>query len=141
MNQISETWQDAFHGIIPKADYSMHLTQGEENGLLIRLESQEYKVTLVFGNVHGTNILDEGVQLNNPPGCRLVNEAELRANRFSSTLYLVEGGLYAAYVRACMTAECYDALHLRQYNLVTGNYVAEIITAWEPEIQISPIPA
>ena len=136
---INEFWHDSFHGQIPKENYEMQLIQGEQQGLVIHLYGSFHHVTLDFGNVQAINILDEGVQLHDPPGVTLVNQSELHRAGFPNTLYQVENGAYAAYVKACMGTNLYEAMYLRQYTLVTRNYVVEIICAAEPSITVTNI--
>ena len=136
---INEFWQDCFRGRIPKENYDMKLLQGEQQGLMIHLYGPHHSVTLDFGNVQAVNILDEGVQLHDPPGVTLVNQAELHRSGFPDTLYRVENGAYAAYLKACMGTDLYEAMNLRQYTLVTLNYVVEIICATEPTITVTNI--
>ena len=134
---LNEFWQDRFQGRIPKENYEMQLLQGEQQGLVIHLYGSLHHVTLDFGKVQAINILDEGVWLNDPPGVTFVNQAELHRAGFPNTLYQVENGAYAAYVKACMGTNLYEAMNLRQYTLVTRNYVVEIICAAEPSIAIT----
>ena len=136
---INEFWQDCFRGRIPKENYDMKLLQGEQQGLMIHLYGPHHSVTLDFGNVQAVNILDEGVQLHDPPGVTLVNQAELHRSGFPDTLYRVENGAYAAYLKACMGTDLYEAMNLRQYTLVTLNHVVEIICAAEPTITVTNI--
>ena len=133
----TEFWHDSFHGLIPKENYAMMLTQGEETGLTVRLEGRLYNVNLNFGIAHAINILDEGVLLRNPPGVIYPNEIELCQTGYPSTLYYVENGAYASMIKTCMTDELYEAFRLRQYNLVTANYVVEIICSREPDITVT----
>ena len=134
---LNEFWQDSFHGQIPRETYEMQLLQGEQQGLVIHLYGSAHHVTLDFGNVQAVNVLDEGVRLNELPSVTFVNQAELHRAGFPDTLYLVENGAYAAYVKACMSADLYEAMSLRQYTLVTLNYVVEIICAAEPDITVT----
>ena len=134
---VNEFWQDRFHGRIPKENYEMQLLQGEQQGLVIHLYGSVHHVTLDFGNVQAINILDEGVQLHDLPGVTFVNQAELHRAGFPNTLYQVENGAYAAYLKACMSPNLYEAMNLRQYALVTLNYVVEIICAAEPSITVT----
>ena len=136
---LNEFWQDRFHGRIPKQNYEMQLLQGEQQGLVIHLYSAFHHVTLDFGNVQAIHILDEGTLLNDPLGVSFTNQADLHRAGFSDTLYQVENGAYAAYLKACMGTDLYEAMNLRQYTLVTLNYVVEIICAAEPIITITNI--
>ena len=136
---INEFWQDCFRGQIPKENYEIQLLQGEPQGLVLKLYGSLHHVTLDFGNVQAINILDEGVQLNDPTGVTFVNQTELHRAGFPDTLYQVENGAYAAYLKACMSADLYEAMNLRQYNLVTHNHVVEIICAAEPIITVTNI--
>ena len=134
---LNEFWQDCFRDQIPRENYDMQLIQGEQQGLVIQLYGSFHHVTLDFGNVQAINILDEGVQLHDLPGVTFVNQAELHRAGFPNTLYQVENGAYAAYIKACMGTNLYEAMNLRQYTLVTLNYVVEIICAAEPSITVT----
>ena len=136
---LNEIWHDSFHGQIPKEAYEMQLLQSDQQGLLIHLYGPHHTVTLDFGIVQAVNILDEGVQLHDPPGVTFGNQAELHRAGFPDTLYQVENGAYAAYIKACMSTDLYEATNLRQYNLVTRNHVVEIISAAEPSITVMNI--
>ena len=136
---LNEIWHDSFHGQIPKEAYEMQLLQGEAQGLLIHLYGPHHTVTLDFGIIQAINILDEGVQLNDPTGVTFVNQTELHRAGFPDTLYQVENGAYAAYLKSCMGTDLYEATNLRQYNLVTRNHVVEIICAAEPIITVTNI--
>ena len=136
---LNEFWHDCFRGQIPRETYEMQLIQGEQQGLLIHLYGSAHHVTISFGNVQAVNILDEGVQLNDPPGVTFVNQSELHRAGFPDTLYQVEDGAYAAYIKACMSPNLYEVMNLRQYALVTLNYVVEIICAAEPSITVTQI--
>ena len=136
---LNEFWQDRFHGRIPKQNYEMQLLQGEQQGLVIHLYSAFHHVTLDFGNVQAIHILDEGTLLNDPLGVSFTNQADLHRAGFSDTLYQVENGAYAAYLKAYMGTDLYEAMNLRQYTLVTLNYVVEIICAAEPTITVTNI--
>ena len=133
MAQNTETWHDQFAGLIPKEDYSMHLEQGERQGLRILLDGKTHQITLDFGNVQGVNIVDEGVQLNGPI---ITNHKQLQEANFGSTIYLVENGTYEAYIKNHLSPELYNLFTLRQYCVVTCNYVVEIVTSFSPEINI-----
>ena len=133
----NEAWHSQFQGLIPKDKYEMQLIQGAEQGLVIHLYGQHHHVTQDFGIAQAVNILDEGVQLVPPPGVCFQNQKELHQSGFPDTLYLVENGAYAAYIQACMTRELYEAMKLRQFNLVTLNYVVEIICGGEPSITVN----
>ena len=117
----------------------MQLLHGEQQGLQIHLYGSVHHVTLNFGNTQAINLLDEGVQLNDPTGVTFVNRAKLHREGFPDTLYMVENGAYAGYIKACMSADLYEAMNLRQYNLVARNYVVEIICPAEPIITITQI--
>ena len=133
----NEIWHSPFLDLIPKDKYEMQLIQGEEQCLVIHLHGQHSHVTLDFGIAQAVNILDEGVQLAPSPGVCFQNQQELHRSGFPDTLYHVENGAYAAYIQVCMTRELYEAMKLRQFNLVTRNYVVEIICIGEPAITVN----
>ena len=130
---IQETWHEAFPGVIPPDSYTLHLQHGERQGLTILLEGDSHDVTLTFGNVQAVNILDEGIQLGGPG---ITNHAQLRKSNFAATLYLVENGSYAAYIKSLMSPDLFKAFNLRQYVVVTLNYVVEVITGFGPTFQV-----
>ena len=50
---------------------------------------------------------------------------------------LIENGVYTTLIQTRMTEEIYEAFRLRQYNLVTANYLVEIICSMEPVVTVS----
>lgn len=134
---LNEFWLDCFRDQIPKENYEMQLIQSEQQGLVIHQNGSHQSVALDFGNVQAVNILDEGVQLNEPPGVTFANQAEPHESSFSNTLYRTENGSYAAYIKACIGTDLYETMNLHQYTLVTLNYVVEIICGAEPTITVT----
>ena len=131
-----EYWHRDFASIIPHDAYFMQLHHSDQQGLVLTLSGKANTVTLDFGIIHAVNILDEGVQLNAPPGFPFENRDELHTAGFPDTIYRVENGAYAAYLKSMMTSELYESYGLRQYNIVTQNHVAEVICSEEPIIHI-----
>lgn len=127
-------WLDKFQGIIPKQTYTAHLSNGEEKGLIVTLDSDLLTVTLNFGAVQAVQMLDEGVLLNGGDTEQL---RILRAEGFPNTIYPIENGDFGRFIEAQMGSDLYHALNCRQYNIVTLNYVIFIVSPWEPEITIT----
>ena len=46
---MTEIWLDPFQGIIPRNNYSVQLSDGEESGLVVTLKSEHTTVTIFFG--------------------------------------------------------------------------------------------
>lgn len=130
-----EEWVDRFVGLIPFDYYTMHLQTGEENGLIILLEGEHSNVNIDFGIAHAINVLDEGVQLNDPPGFSTCNDL-VPETTFPSTIYLIKNGRYAHFIELCMGKVLFETLHLRQYNIVTQNYVVMVIAQDDPLITV-----
>ena len=135
MKFINEEWIDQFVGEIPFAKYVAQFEISDESGLLVRLKSDTYQVLLDFGFVYGINILDEGVQLNDPPNCNSDDDIMPPSN-FASILYLVRNGRYLQYVKRCMGDLLFDSLQLQQFNVVTQNYNVMIVCHDNPIISI-----
>lgn len=131
-----EEWLDVFPNLIPGDLYEMELNAGEEHGLLLHLTGRQHSVSLDFGLVYAVNILEEGVCLNDPLGLDCSKNKVPRPD-FPSTIYEIKNGRYAKYVESMIGSELYASLHLRQYNVVTMDYVVMIIAGGSPIITIA----
>ena len=131
---MTEIWQDPFQGIIPRNNYSVQLSDGEESGLVVTLKSEHTTVTIFFGVVRAHQMVDEGVLLHGPDSEQF---AALRAENFPSTIYEIENGDFGCYIRAQMGQDLYDFLDCREYSIVTRNYLISVITTHPPEITVS----
>lgn len=134
---MQEIWIDQFAGEIPADRYTLQLQTGETHGLFITLIGISNYVVLDFGFVHAVTVLDEGVLLNDPSG-RTEGDSflKVRAAGFPSVMYLVENGSFAQHVQVCMGTELYQVYGLRQYTVVTENYVIEIVCRDKPDILV-----
>ncbi len=134
---MSEHWIDRFQGRIPRRNYQARVINGEENGLVINLFSKEYDIRIHFGIVSGIQMLDEGVLLNNEDA-EWSDCDSLRDQNFSSTIYEIEDGSFGNYIAASMGDDYFQARKLRQYNIVTLNYVISVVSGDKPEITVYP---
>ena len=110
-----EKWKEVFVGIIPKAVYQVQLINGEKQGLTIKLSSSQTCVMINFGMVQAVRMLDEGIVQSN-----LYSENEIRKYK--------ENQISDGYG---------EALNLKHYVVITQNYNIDIVTEWEPTIEIS----
>lgn len=128
-----ETWKEVFKGVIPpNRNYGIALKNGEEQGLVIELESKENKVRLDFGSTSAIRMIEEGVLLNG----YVYNDEELKKykpNNFSNVIYEIEGGDFGSFIHK-EYGEMYEILNLKHYLIITMNYCVEVITQWRPEI-------
>lgn len=131
---MNGTWHDNFQGIIPRQTYTARLSAGEEKGLVVTLDSDQFEITIRFGAVHAVQMLDEGVQLNGKVTEQL---RILRSQGFPSTIYEIENGDFGRFIQSQMGSELYNALGCRQYNMVTLNYVICVASLSKPEISIA----
>lgn len=60
-----EKWQEVFIGKIPKVVYQIQLLNGEKQGLIIELSSNQIRVMIKFGMVQAVRMLDEGIVQSN----------------------------------------------------------------------------
>ena len=128
-----EKWKEAFVGKIPKAVYQMQLTNGEKQGLTIELSSNHICVVIKFGIVQAIRMLDEGIVQGN-----LYFDNEIKKykdNNFQNVIYEVQEGEFGKQIN--QISEGYgECLNLKHYVIITPNYNVDIITEWEPTIEI-----
>lgn len=129
-----EKWKEVFGGIIPKAVYQVQLINGEKQGLTIKLSSSQTYVMINFGMVQAVRMLDEGIVQSN-----LYSENEIRKykdNDFRNIIYEVQDGEFSEQIN--QISDGYgEALNLKHYVVITQNYNIDIVTEWEPTIEIS----
>ena len=118
-----EKWKEVFVGIIPKAVYQVQLINGEKQGLTIKLSSSQTCVMINFGIVQSN----------------LYSENEIRKykdNDFQNIIYEVQDGEFSEQIN--QISDGYgEALNLKHYVVITQNYNIDIVTEWEPTIEIS----
>jgi len=130
-----EKWIEVFNGVIPEGTYTAELKNGDENGLVIRLESEKTVVSIEFGLISAVRMLDEGIILQG-----LFDDIELnkyKSENFKNIIYKVINGDFERSVKK-MSGEIYNVLGMTQYLIITLNYVIEIISQTEPIIKVLP---
>ena len=129
-----EKWKEVFVGTIPKAVYQVQLINGEKQGLTIKLSSSQTCVMINFGTVQAVRMLDEGIVQSN-----LYSENEIRKykdNDFQNIIYEVQDGEFSEQIN--QISDGYgEVLNLKHYVVITQNYNIDIVTEWEPTIEIS----
>lgn len=129
-----EKWKEVFVGKIPKEIYQMQLINGEKQGLIIELSSNNVCVMIKFGIAQAIRILDEGI-VQNDLYCD--NEIKrFKENNFRNVIYEVQESEFGKQINQISDGygEC---LNLRHYVVITPNYNIDIVTEWEPTIEIS----
>ncbi len=129
-----ERWKEIFVGKIPKAVYQIQLINGEEQGLTIRLSSNQTCVMIKFGIVQAVRMLDEGIVQSN-----LYCDKEIQKykdNGFENIIYEVQDGEFAKQINQ-ISVGYWEVLNLKHYVVITQNYNIDIATEWEPTIEIS----
>jgi hypothetical protein len=128
-----ECWEEINKGIIPIGKYQTLIKNGEESGLFIQLESKEFIVNINFGVVSAFRMLDEGIVME---GLFRENEIlEYKKDNFSNTIYKIYEGEFGNLIRN-VSKDLYDAYGLKHYIIITMNYLLEIITDCEPNINV-----
>lgn len=127
-----ETWQEVFENKIPKSQYKMELQNGEEKGLVIKLISTRNNVLLNFGAVSAIRMLDEGIALNGLFDDEQINK--FRDTGFANVIYQIAEGDFDHFIQQ-IGGGLYEYLNLKHYVIISENYIVEIITEWEPDIQ------
>lgn len=129
-----EKWVEVFCGKIPQAIYQTNLTNGEKQGLIIELSDKHIVVRIKFGVVQAVRMLDEGIGQN-----KLYSSKEIdkyKAENFHNIIYEVQGGSFGRQISEISDGYG-EFLHLRHYVVVTPNYNIDVITEWEPTVEVS----
>lgn len=128
-----EKWKEVFVGIIPQESYQTQITNGEDKGLVIELRSNNNNIILNFGVVQAVRMLDEGIVQK-----ELYSENEVekfKKDGFKNIIYEVIDGEFSKQIE--IVADGYwETLETKHYIIITENYNIDIITEWEPEINI-----
>lgn len=128
-----EKWIEVYKGMIPNDNYKVWLTNSEEKGLDIELRGNNNCVKLKFGFVQAVRMLDEGIVQD---GVYLESELDkYRENFFENVIYELQEGEFKEEIQK-MSAGYMDAVEIKHYLLITGNFNIDIITEWEPELCI-----
>ena len=128
-----KNWHEVFIGKIPKAVYQMQLINGEKQGLIIELSSADVCVMIKFGIVHAVRMLDEGIVQSG-----LYSESEIKRYKedgFSNVIYEVKHGEFAKHINQ-VSGGYGKALNLKHYVVITQNYNVDIVTEWEPPVEV-----
>lgn len=128
-----EKWKEIFAGIIPQGNYETQITNGEDKGLILELKSDNSHVVLNFGMVQAVRMLDEGVVQK-----ELYSDSEVekfKRDGFKNVIYEVTGGEFAEQMKNIADGY-WETLDAKHYVVITQNYNIDIITEWEPEINI-----
>ena len=133
---MMEVWQTAFENKIPPGHYTIELQNGEEKGLIIKLISIKSNVLLNFGAVSAFRVLDEGVALNGLFDDEQINK--FRNTGFVNVIYQVAEGNFDHFIQQ-IGGGLYGYLNLKHYVVISENYIVEIITEREPNIQLFQI--
>lgn len=128
-----ELWEKVFEGKIPKEKYEMLLQNGEKDGLVITLIGSQHRVLLNFGAVSAIRMLDEGVALDNLFRDRQIEE--FRRHEFDNTIYQIWDGEFGGFIQK-ISGGIYDILGFKHYVIISLNFIVEIITEWEPNIDV-----
>ena len=111
----------------------MHMLNGEKQGLTIELSSDNVCVKIKFGMVQGVRMLDEGIVQND-----LYSDTEIKkykGDNFSNVIYEVQQGEFAKQINQ-IAGGYGEFLNLKHYVVITQNYNVDIVTEWEPTIEI-----
>lgn len=128
-----EIWKEVFVGKIPKGNYQMQMINGEKQGLIIELSSDNVCVIIKFGMIQAVRMLDEGIVQG-----KLYSDNEIKkykVNNFQNTIYEVQEGEFGKQINKISDGYG-DIMNLKHYIIITQNYNVDIVTEWEPTIDI-----
>lgn len=131
-----EKWNEIFVGMIPQGIYQTQITSGEMNGLLVNLESSEWNIRINFGVVLGYRVLDEGIVQDGIYSSEEINR--YKVDNFKNVIYeILDGHFFKELDKVSMGY--LSVLNARHFVIITQNYNIEIITDYEPQIDISQV--
>ncbi|MDF2804839.1 MAG: hypothetical protein K0S61_4744 [Anaerocolumna sp.] len=128
-----EYWTEIYKNTIPLGEYQSLVQNGEDSGLLVKLESNHNIVNISFSIVSAFRMLDEGIILG-----EIFNSNEIsryKKDKFSNTIYKIEEGEFGDFIKKISNG-LYTYLDLTHYIIITMNYVIEVISKEEPIIEI-----
>lgn len=128
-----EKWKEVFVGIIPQGNYQTQITNGEDKGLVIELRSNNNNIVLNFGVVQAVRMLDEGIVQK-----ELYSDSEVehfKKDGFKNVIYEVVDGEFSKQIENIADGY-WEILDMRHYVVITQNYNIDIITEWEPKIEV-----
>jgi len=128
-----EKWKEVFIGKIPEGTYQMQIKNGEETGLVIELSNECICTILKFGSVCAVRMLEEGISQRN-----LYDENEMskfREGHFKNVIYEITEGKFWNQINDISDGYG-EILDLKHYVIVSANYNVDIVTEWEPEIEV-----
>lgn len=128
-----EKWKEVFAGVIPQGNYQTLITNGEDEGLTLELKSSKSHVVLNFGAVLAVRMLDEGIVQK-----ELYSDSEIekfKKDGFKNVIYEVKGGEFARQIQIISDGYLENS-RIKHFVIITQNYNIDIITEWEPEINI-----
>lgn len=128
-----ERWKEIFTGKIPKSVYQINLVNGEKQGLTIELSDSRVQVMIKFGMVQAIRMLEEGIVQRN-----LYCNNEIQKYKdcnFENVIYEVQDGEFLNQIKNISDGYG-EILDLKHYVIITRNYNVDIITEWEPTIEI-----
>ena len=136
-NSNMENWKDTFINQVPKDIYTVEISSGEQDGLNILLNGEKngHIVKIDFGALSSYRVIDEGFLL----WGNLVIPEEIvkkyKKENYPSTIYEIENGSYSKFINDISNG-LFDIYEMKQYNIITLNYVIEIASRFDPDIHV-----
>lgn len=128
-----EHWLEIYKNEIPMGNYQSLVQNGEGLGFQIKLESNDNIVNISFGIVSAFRMLDEGVVLSG-----VFSKTEIdkyKKDNFSNIIYKIENGEFGNFIDNASSG-LYNYLNFTHYLIITMNYIIEVISRWEPNIEV-----
>ncbi len=131
-----EKWKEVLMEVIPIGNYQTRLINGEDNGLIIELYNTQNIVKINFGIVKAIRMLDEGIVQS-----ELYSSAEInkyKDTNFRNVIYEILDGEFENQIHR-IAGSYWDIIHPRHYIVITMNYNIDIISEWEPTVEIKKV--
>lgn len=128
-----ENWKETFAGMIPKGNYQIRISHGEEKGLVLELEDSVNHIVINFGIVKAMRILDEGIVQTELYSDNAIDM--FKKDGFKNVIYEVSGGEFSNQIQNIADG-LWEIMDVKHYVIITQNYNIDIITEWEPEINV-----
>lgn len=129
-----EKWKEVFAEKVPKGVYEIQMINGEKQGLVIELSNHNNKIYLRFGAVFAVRMLDEGMVQS---GLYSHSEiAKFKEKNFANVIYEVEEGQFKKQINEISDGYG-EILSLKHYVVITQNFNVDVVTQWEPIIEVN----
>lgn len=128
---MEEKWIQYGTNIVPKDLYEVTSIIQDNNGTVINLEGNQFRMKIKFGFVDALRVCDEGRRI------RTYNEVQeiqiYRENFIGNPIFIVNNSEFNTWIIKESAGIYTD---LKHYSIITMNDIVDIISSFPPEINV-----